>query len=118
MLANTILNKYFSLSEVRDITQLLVKYRKSGIGWDEWRKKHFPDALSINWGKCLNECYKNGFIGPYVYADEIKFYQVLGRPHKMVDECTMCPADFDKGECKHTIVNGNFTPCWLEPAPF
>lgn len=117
-LPNTILREHLIESEIKDIAQLLVKYRKAGLGWDEWKVKHFPEILAQKWKVCLDECSKNGYIGPHVLNDDIRFYQVLGRTKQTTDECTMCQSDFEKGECKHTIIKGDFIPCWFEPAPF
>ncbi len=92
----------------------LMAYAKSGLGWDDYRKK-VEGKLLEKWGKILRECRQNGFIGPHVEGGEIRFRQLVDArkdPPVRYDKCSFC-----ERICKLRDNRGalpiNVNPCWM-----
>ncbi len=94
--------------DVNAMTQILRGYQSSHMGWDEYRAKikHDAQGLLDVWMTVLDECWKNGFMGPEVVGGVIKWRQVLGHD-KAADACTMC-----RQECPELRGPDGFKPCW------
>ena len=75
-----IMREHLMSDDIAAITHILRLYRNSHIGWDEYRAKIRNDAQDLldAWLVVLNECWKNGFMGPEVVDGKIRWHQVLG----------------------------------------
>lgn len=110
-----IMREHMMTDDIAAITHILRLYRNSHIGWDEYRAKIRNDAQDLldAWLVVLNECWKNGFMGPEVIGGKIRWRQVLGSHNKLSDGCTMC-----RDECPVLSESHNrqmFRPCWKRP---
>ena len=92
----------------------LSSYQKSGVGWDEYRKK-IPDTLLIQWVKAFEMCRKQGYLSPTTEGEILYWKQIVGSD-KYADPCSVCPNAMHNGTCNGGEIerNGNidFQPCW------
>jgi hypothetical protein len=93
----------------------LEAYAKSGVGWEEYRKK-IPGKLLAKWVKVLKSCRRQGFIGPHVVDGEIVFRQLCEStriPPVKYDLCSLCEKTCRLRDERGAIKN-NTKPCWWE----
>jgi hypothetical protein len=108
-----IMRGMLTFEERADVARLLLKYQKSGIGWDDWIIKNWPEAIAARWKPVIEECRRNGFVHPRAVGDKIVWHQILTQPSSLryVNQCTICPVLHD--ECKGKVNdNHEFKPCW------
>jgi hypothetical protein len=96
------------------IIKHLASYRKSGVGWDEYRKK-IPDDLLNKFRKVINDCRRQGFIAPRTEGEKINWLCIVG-DSKYADPCSVCPKTTYNNTCQgiEEIKEDKkiFTPCW------
>jgi hypothetical protein len=110
-------------SDFLTIRDLIRTYQKQGENrkWDEFRHK-IPDPLLSLWEEVLSECRRNGFVGPWVEDDTIKWKQLLSVNNAQGDLCTLCSREcrrreeINSGESRQRRQNDiNYEepkPCW------
>ena len=77
------------------VKTILIGYRKSGMGWDDYARKLEPDTRKTL-ENVFFECRCNGFFNPEVAGDVLTFQQVLKTDKPM--KYGLTPKDM-KGEC-------------------
>jgi hypothetical protein len=70
------------------IKTIIVGYKKSGLGWDDYAKKLEPGTREVL-KNVFFECRCNGFINPEVIADKLTFQQMLKNAKPMKYELTV-----------------------------
>jgi hypothetical protein len=96
----------------------LIQRQKTHADWDVYKIKIAEDLLN-KWAKIMLKCRENGFMAPQVWNNEIHWRVAMTQDRSNCDQCTMCPAGIDGGDCKGVMKykrNGerNWTPCWKE----
>ena len=115
MFPTSIVEKHFNGEQIKAIVELLYKYQRSGIGWDDWIIKNWPENIREKWIEVLHDCRMQGFINPRAIGDKIVWHQMLGQLLFLnhVDQCTACPVLAD--ECSGGVdARGDFKPCWKD----
>lgn len=101
-------------TELSLIIKHLANYRKSGVGWDEYRKK-IPDNLLEKWKEAAEECRRHGYLFAYSTGEKIIWHTIVADP-KNADPCSVCVKTYQDGSCNgKEVKNGNrvdFVPCW------
>lgn len=123
---NDIMREFINDEEIAHICGLLNSYQKSGVGWDEWRAKHWINdwSLESKWENVLRTCRLNGYINPHADGDRIRWRQVSAalmviEDDGNINQCILCPLKQDdcKGTKKINIYGQKiFTPCWKDEA--
>ena len=113
-----IVDEFFNADDKYLMIKHLIAYQKlsNDRNWDVYRKK-IPDDLLEKWAKIMIKCRENGFINPQVWNNEIHWRVVMTRDRNTCDQCTMCPAGIDGGDCKGKMKykksgDRDWTPCW------
>jgi hypothetical protein len=77
------------------IKSILLSYKKSGLGWDEYARKLEPGTQETL-KKVFFECRCNGFMNPTIEGDRIHFQQMVKKTD-IIDKYELTPKDM-KGE--------------------
>ena len=85
------------------IKTILVGYRKSGMGWDDYARKLEPDTRRML-ESVFFECRCNGFFNPEVTGDALTFQQTLKTDKPMKYELTVKDMKGEYDERNHGAV--------------
>lgn len=113
-----IVDEFFDAADKKNMISHLIQRQKTHADWDVYKIKIAEDLLN-KWAKIMLKCRENGFMAPQVWNNEIHWRVAMTQDRSNCDQCTMCPAGIDGGDCKGVMKykrNGerNWTPCWKE----
>ncbi len=113
-----IMNNYMTKHDIASFTAFMSVYERNKHGWDTYRKEIPPELLE-KIEHVMQECRKEGYLGPVVIGSRLCWWQIMGRPNTIsADECTTCPNSVINGSCNGKLYLYNeqmlFRPCWYK----